>query len=126
MVVIDEYSRYPEVEIVSSTAAHSVTPKLDKIFATHDIPEEVKSDNGPPFTSHASKVFAEELGFNHHKITPLWPKAISEAERFMRTLGKAVRTAHVQRLDWQKELNNSSGTIAQLLTKLRKLAHANY
>ena len=55
MVVIGEYFRYPEVEIASSTAAHSVTLKLNKIFATHGIPEEVKSDNGPPFTSHAFK-----------------------------------------------------------------------
>ena len=55
--------------------------------------------------SHAFKTFAEELGFNHRKITPLWPKANSEAERFMRTLGKAIRTGHVQKLDWQKELN---------------------
>ena len=55
MVVIDEYSRFVEVETVSSTSAAAVIPKLDKIFATHGIPELLKTDNGPPFTSHAFK-----------------------------------------------------------------------
>ena len=107
MVVIDEYSRFVEVETVSSsTSAAAVIPKLDKIFATHGIPELLKTDNGPPFTSHAFKTFARELGFQHRKITPLWPKANAEAERFMRTLGKAIRTARAEQKDWQKELNN--------------------
>ena len=89
MVVIDEYSRFVEVEIVSSTSAAAAIPKLD---------------NGPPFTSHAFKVFATELGFKHRKITPLWPKANAEAERFMRTLGKAIRTARTEQKNWEKEL----------------------
>ncbi|CAB3992629.1 Retrovirus-related Pol poly from transposon [Paramuricea clavata] len=65
MVVIDEYSRFVEVEIVSSTSAAAAIPKLDKIFATHGIPDLLKTDNGPPFTNHAFKVFATELGFKH-------------------------------------------------------------
>ena len=89
MVVIDEYSRFVEVEIVSSTSAAAAIPKLD---------------NGPPFTSHAFKVFATELGFKHRKITPLWPKANAEVERFMRTLGKAIRTARTEQKNSEKEL----------------------
>ena len=49
LVVIDRYSRFPEVEIVSSTKASIIIPKLDKIFAVHGIPAIVRSDNGPPF-----------------------------------------------------------------------------
>ena len=47
LAVIDCYSRYPEVEIISSTAATVVLPKLDIIFARHGIPDRVTSDNGP-------------------------------------------------------------------------------
>ena len=32
LVVIDDYSRFPEVEIVNSTSAKTVIPKLDRIF----------------------------------------------------------------------------------------------
>ena len=35
LVVIDAYSRFPEVEIVSSTSSEVTIPKLDRIFATH-------------------------------------------------------------------------------------------
>ena len=48
LVVIDEYSRFPEVEIVKSTSATSVIPKLDFIFARQGIPDELKTDNAPP------------------------------------------------------------------------------
>ena len=49
LVVIDGYTRFPEVEIVNSTAGKGTILKLDRIFATHGIPEILKSDNGPPF-----------------------------------------------------------------------------
>ena len=48
MVVIDEYSRFPEVEIVTSTPARSTIPKLVAIFARKGIPDVLKSDNRPP------------------------------------------------------------------------------
>ena len=35
LVVIDAYSRFPEVDIVSSTSAKVTVPKLERIFATH-------------------------------------------------------------------------------------------
>ena len=52
LVVIDTYSRFPAVEIVSSTSAKATTPKLERIFATHSIPHIIKGDNGPPFSGH--------------------------------------------------------------------------
>ena len=54
-VVIDRYSRFPEVEIVRSTKESTVIPKLDKIFVVHGIPSVVMSDNGPPVNSDEYK-----------------------------------------------------------------------
>ena len=48
LVVLDAYSKYSEVEIVSSTAARNALPALEQIFASHGIPEVLKTDNGPP------------------------------------------------------------------------------
>ena len=104
LVVVDEYSRFPEVEIVSSTAARAVIPKLDAIFARQGIPKIVKSDNGPPFNGHDFAEYAEHLGFTHRKCTPLWPRANGEAERFIRTLVKTVRAASASGLNWKQEL----------------------
>merc|ERR1712002_75100 len=53
LVVIDEYSRYPEVEVVTSTSSKATLPALDAIFARQGIPVlTLKSDNGPPFNGH--------------------------------------------------------------------------
>lgn len=89
LVAIDDFSRYPAVEIVTGTAFHQIKPKLEHIFSTFGILETVKSDNGPPFNSENFKVFSEQYGFKHRKITPLWPEANGEVERFMRTSGSS-------------------------------------
>lgn len=104
MVVLDEYSRYPEVEIKSSTAASSVIPRLDSIFGRQGFPMVVKTDNGPPFKGHEFAKFAETCGFRHRKVTPLHPEANGEAERFMRTLNQAVRAAVAEGKNWKTVL----------------------
>ena len=42
LVPIDEYSRNPEIEILPSTSANTVTPKLDRLLSTHGIPTKLK------------------------------------------------------------------------------------
>jgi hypothetical protein len=106
MVLIDDYSRFPVVEIIRSTAAQTVIPRLDKIFAVFGIPKTVKSDNGPPFNGQAFADFATRLGFHHRKITPLHPIANGEAERFMRTIEKAIRAAQIDSsTPWQQAIH---------------------
>ena len=51
LVVSDEYSRFPVVEIIHSTSSRTVIPVLDKIFALLGNPMSLKTDNGPPFNS---------------------------------------------------------------------------
>ena len=104
LVAIDEHSRYPEVEAISSTSARVVIPRLNDIFARQGFPKVVKTDNGPPFQSSDFKDFANQAGFRHRKITPLWPEANGEAERFMRTLNKYVRAVTAECKDWRMEL----------------------
>ena len=49
LVIVDEYSRYPVVEVVNSTSAKTVIPVVDKVFSMFGVPISVKTDNGPPF-----------------------------------------------------------------------------
>ena len=51
-VVINQNSKYPEVNIVSSTSFSKLEPCLDRIMATHGIPEQLTTDNGSPYFSH--------------------------------------------------------------------------
>ena len=75
LVAIDEASRFPEVEIVKSTNAQETTRVLEKMFAQHGNPEQVKTDNGPPFQGNEFKLFCDQKGIKHRKITPRWPEA---------------------------------------------------
>ncbi|XP_041471843.1 uncharacterized protein K02A2.6-like [Lytechinus variegatus] len=104
LVVIDDYSRFVEVEIVSSTAASQVIPKLDRIFSSFGVPTVVRTDNGPPFNGAEFNQFANYLGFRHRKVTPRWPQANGEVERFMKTLKKVYRCAIAERKCWKQEI----------------------
>ena len=100
LVVIDDYSIFPEVEIVHSTSAKAVLPKLDRIFAAYGEPKVVKSDNGPPFNGHEFGQSAYYLGFEHRKVTPLWPEANGEVECLMKTFGMELPTTS----NWKQQL----------------------
>lgn len=106
MVLIDDHSKYPVVSILRTVAAAVVISKLRTIFAQFGIPTVLKTDNGPPFHSGDFSRFAEEFGFKHHRVTPLWPKANGEAERFMRTLNKLVLASRIGGKDWTEELQS--------------------
>ena len=105
LVLIDDFSRYPVVNRVKNITAQTVVGRLDAIFTSFGIPKLVKTDNGPPFTSGEFKNFAETLGFTHKLITPYWPQANGEVERFMRTIGKVVRIAKLEQKPLQTEIN---------------------
>ena len=106
MVVVDEYTRYPIVEILKSVSHRCVIPWLDQSFSMFSIPEVVKTDNGPPFLSDQFRQFASYLGFHHRKITPHWPRANAEAERFMKTLSKIIRAAVTDNVNWRQNMHN--------------------
>ena len=106
MVVIDDFSRYPIIDIVTSTSAAAVIPRLDQMFAAFGTPQVLRSDNGPPFNSKAFADFANYLGFRHHLVTPRWPRANGEAERFMKCIKKIVQTAQIEGRSWKQQLFN--------------------
>ena len=66
LVVVDDYSRFPEAEIVHTTSAKVVTPKLDCIFAAYGVPKVVKSDNGP-----------HSIGMSLHSLQIAWVSSIA-------------------------------------------------
>ena len=104
LVVVDDYSRYPEVEIIHSLSAKTVIPKFDAIFARHGVPKVVKTDNGPPFNGDFFTRWGKSIGFHHRKVTPLWPQSNGEAERMMDTLGKLIRISHQEKISWKQKM----------------------
>ena len=104
LVVVDEYSRYPEVAVVKSTAAEAVLPELDRILSTHGVPQKIKSDNGPPFKSQEMVHHAKQWGYFHQKISPEQPTSNGLAENFMRMVVKLAHTAYIEGKDPKREI----------------------
>ena len=90
---------------IPCTAAKGTILKLERIFATHGVPMIVKSDNGPPFTSHEFDSYMAEIEAKHRKISPLWSQANSEAENFLKSMMKTIRAASTEKKDWKREIH---------------------
>ena len=76
---------------MSSTTAEITITELRKLFATHGLPTQVITDNGPQFTSQGFEVFLQSNGI--HKSAPYHPATNGEAERYVQTFKQAMRAA---------------------------------
>ena len=59
LVLVDAFSKWPEIEEMHGTTANQTIEALTKIFATHGFPVTLVSDNGPPFKSAEFEHFFE-------------------------------------------------------------------
>ena len=71
---------------MSSTTTLSIVVALKSIFARHEIPDIVVTDNGPQYSSKEFKEFTELYAFFHITSSPYYPRGNGEAERAVRTL----------------------------------------
>ncbi|UYV62479.1 K02A2.6-like [Cordylochernes scorpioides] len=81
LVVIDYYSRFPEVVQLDRLTANVVVRSCKSIFARHGIPETVVSDNGTQFgAAREFANFARQYGFQHVTSSPRFPQSNGMAE----------------------------------------------
>uniref|UniRef100_A0A3P9MCB8 Gypsy retrotransposon integrase-like protein 1 n=1 Tax=Oryzias latipes TaxID=8090 RepID=A0A3P9MCB8_ORYLA len=105
LVVTDYYSRWVSADILQNPTSMNITNCMKHLFATHGLPESIVTDNGTPFISKEFKLYLQENGISHRRITPYWPQANGEVERQNKTLCKAIRAAHAEGKDWRAELD---------------------
>ena len=103
MLFVDDYSRYPVVEFVTSTPEPAMISNFEKVFAQFGIPEETKSDNGSPFQSEKFRSYSKRTGFHHKKMTHRHPEANGQEERFAPTVEKAIETYVAEGKNWKKK-----------------------
>lgn len=106
LVVVDNASRWPEVEVVRSTTAASITAKLDRIFAIHGLPVSIVTDNGPQFVANEFHDYVRDRDIDHRKIAPYHPESNAEVERYNATIMKGIRAAINDGRDWHRALPN--------------------
>ena len=91
LVVIDAYSKWPEVRLMSSTSASCLVGVLKDIFACHGFPRLVVSDNGPQFVSHELREYLTAHHILHHRSAPYHPATNGLAEGMVKILKQWLR-----------------------------------
>ena len=80
LVVVDNLTKYWDLEQLNDTHAESPIFQMKKIFAQQQVPEVVISDNGPKNVSKEFKEFSESWNFHHYTSSPHHPKGNGTAE----------------------------------------------
>ena len=81
--MVDYFSRYPEISKLTPTTPTAVIVAMKAVFARHGIPEIVRSNNGPQYSSYEFTLFADSYGFQHSTSSPHYPQSNGQAERMV-------------------------------------------
>ena len=85
LLLVDAYSKWPEVRYMCNTTAAKTIEVLTDIFATHSFPVSLVSDNGPPFTSAEFQRYLSARGIHERLTPPYHPASNGQAESLVRT-----------------------------------------
>lgn len=106
MVIVDYFSRYLEIEIMSKITADDLLKRWDKIFTRLGYPRSITMDNGRQFVSKKVDDYCRMKGITTNYTTPYWPQANGEVERQNRSILKRLKISQALYGDWKLELNS--------------------
>ena len=93
LIVVDAYSKWPEVIAMSSTTTTKTIEHLRILFARHGLPQQLVSDNRPQFISEEFALFLQSNGIKHVRTAPYHPATNGLAERFVQTFKSAMQAS---------------------------------
>ena len=117
LVIVDAHSKWPEVEVMSSTTSTQTIDRLRTIFGRYGVPAQVVTDNGPQFTSTEFQLFLKTNGIKHITTAPFHPATNGQAERFVQSFKRAMKC--------EKQSTSQLNTnMAKFLLAYRNTAHS--
>ena len=115
LTLVDNFTREsPVLEVGVGMSGQLVSEVLDKVALTYGLPEVIRVDNGPEFTSKALDKWAYENGVHLDFISPGKPTQNAFIESFNASLRKECLNVHwfqtleeaKQKIEqWRKEYN---------------------
>ena len=93
LVVVDAYSKWPEVLPVRNPTTSQTVAELRQLFARFGSPEILVSDNGTQFTSGCFEEFCRQQGIVHLRSPPFHPQSNGQAERFVDSFKRSLQKA---------------------------------
>lgn len=117
LIMVDVYSKWPEVHVMSDITAKATIPKCRQLFAQFGLPQVIVTDNGRTFTSHEFKSFLQVNGIRHKVTAPYKPATNGQAERFVQTFKQALKRMNC-------DTSKLSLALSQMLLQYRAMTHA--
>ena len=117
LLLIDAFSKWPEIHEMKSTTAEATISKLKHIFAAQGLPERIISDNGPQFTASEFQQFCNSRGIVHSTIAPYHPRSNGEVKRLVATFKNSIEKANPSS---NEQLQNS---LINFLARYRATPH---
>lgn len=105
LVVIDYFSRFFQIEILTKINSKNTINRLKGIFARFGFPISVTADNGRQFISQEMRGYFETSNIRLISTTPFWPQMNGEVERQNRSLLKRMKISQNMKGDWREDLN---------------------
>ena len=99
LVVVDAYSKFPEIVKMTSTTATATINALRDIFSRYGLPEIMVSDNGPQFIASEFQQFYRNNGIMHRTSAAYKPSTNGQAERVVQILKSAMAQARLVKQD---------------------------
>lgn len=115
-ILVDAYSKWTEVYIVTNITTDTTIDKCREFFSTFGIPSVFVSDNGAQFTSKEFKSFLKSNGITHKLSAPYHPATNGQAERYVRTIKEKLKAMKCAKNEIHKHLCN-------ILLNYRKMIH---
>ena len=78
------------MQLLTTTSAAVIT-SLKRVFSRHGIPETVRNDNGPQYSSQEFAEFASSYEFQHTTSSSRYPQSNGEAECMVQTVKRMLK-----------------------------------
>ncbi|XP_011876481.1 PREDICTED: uncharacterized protein K02A2.6-like, partial [Vollenhovia emeryi] len=116
-ILVDTYTKWPEIHIVKNLTSKTTIDLCRKIFATFGIPKYFVSDNAKTFTATEFKTFLKVNGITQKLTAPYNPSTNGQTERFVQTLKNSLRCM-------RSNSSNMHILLQQILMQYRNTSHA--
>ena len=95
-VLVDAFSKWPEVKLVSTTTSRKTITILSDVFAMFGFPQMLVSDNAPQFVSAEFEDFLCQNHITHRTSPPYHPSTNGIAENMVKNVKCHLKKHHVQ------------------------------
>ncbi|CAK1590660.1 unnamed protein product [Parnassius mnemosyne] len=106
MVVMDYFTKWPEVFAISNQEASTVADKLvHEVFCRFGVPLEIHSDQGRNFESQIFQETCRVMGTQKTRTTSYHPQSDGMVERFNQTLERYLaKVVEKRQRDWDRHI----------------------